>query len=470
MGGFLMRRLLKCITLVTLASVTLITPIDTTQKIQPLATTVTNTASPVDDQDMAFEIHTPSRQHSKINCLMLVIGQDPLLDKIAPLLQFDLEFSDQIAIDIKRHQAELDQKVLSKLFDQGVSLCLYVKQQEKKSKKSKSLDLHIMLKEPSSGETLFEKKVSYPQPNIIHQTHRLSDELTPLLSGDKGPMLSTLAYCKQLSPRHKVVCIADYACKLEKTVVPTKTINVAPAWHTHAPCLFYSQFGRSNSRLMSLDMQTRQPKVICSYDGLNMQPSFSPDGTKAVLCLSGKGNAEIYLLDQILCNKLHRRVFKPLTNNKGNNVSPCYLPNGNIVFCSDFQTKFPQLYVLDMKINKTRRLTNGHGYCAAPSYCAKTNSIVYTRYIKGVFQLFSMSLQDPIPKERQLTITPGDKLDPSWSECGRYVAFTYNFFDKKTKKMNNQIAVFNQASGKIRVLTSTKEPKSFPAWTGRMMY
>ncbi len=465
-----MRKLFKSITLITLTSITTIIPVDTTQKTQPLTTTITNTAIPVNDQDMSFEIYTPAQQHSKIKCLMLIIGQHPLIEKIAPLLQFDLEFSDQLDIDIKRNQTELDTKILSKLFDQGISLCLYIKQQNSKAKNTKSVDLQVLLKEPTSGDTLFSKTIHYQNDNVVHQTHRLSDELMPLLSGNKGPMLSTLAYCKQLSPRHKVVCVADYACKIEKTVVPTKTINVAPAWHTHVPCLFYSQFSRSNSRLMSLDLKTRQPKVICSYDGLNMQPSFSPDGTKAVLCLSGKGNAEIYLYDQILCNKLKRRVFKPLTNNKGNNVSPCYLPDGNVIFCSDYQTKFPQIYMMDMKTKKTHRLTNGRGYCAAPSYCAKTKSIVYTRYIKGNFQLFTMSLQDPNHKERQLTITAGDKLDPSYSECGQYVAFTYTFLDKKSQKMSNQIAVFNQISGKIRVLTSTKEPKSFPAWTGRMLY
>jgi tol-pal system beta propeller repeat protein TolB len=421
---------------------------------------------PTDDKDMVFEVYHPARQHSKIKCLLLTVGNSEQIEKIAPLVKFDLGFSDQLDLDIKRTKGYLDQKILTKLFEKEISLCLYLA--EKPAIKTNTINVHVLLKDTASGETFFEKNFSISPHAFTYHVHTIADEIMPVLTGEKGPMLSTLAYCKQISSNHKVVCIADYACLFEKVVVPARTINVAPAWHSQAPVLFYSQFTKYNSRLMSYDLQHKNHKIICSYDGINMQPSFSPNGTKAALCLSGGGNSEIYLYDQAICNKLKKRVFKPLTKNHGNNVSPCYLPDGNLIFCSDFQSKYPQIYHLNTVTHKTTRLTNGRGYCAAPSYCAKNNSIVYTRYIKGVFQLFTIGLNEKNHKERQLTFTHGEKLDPSWSECGNYVAFTYNFIEHK--KRSNQIAVLNLTSGKIRVLTSGKEPKSFPAWTNRALY
>lgn len=417
-----------------------------------------------------FEVHNPARRHSKVKCLFMVIGTHKHLTQLAKLIQFDLEFSDQLELDIKRNDTELDQAILAKLFTkQDVSLCLYL-EEVKDNPKKQHVTVKAVLKEPFSGATMFEKQYHLPENALIHHAHRISDELMPTLTGQKGPMLSTLAYCKQISPRHKVVCVSDYACRLEKIVVPAATINVAPCWHSHAPVLFYSQFTRSNSRLMSLDLNAKTNKIICSYDGLNMQPSFSPDGSKAVLCLSGRGNSELYFYDQGICNKLKRRVFQQMTNNKGNNVSPCYLPNGDVVFCSDYQSGFPQIYYMDHKTKTTRRLTNGRGYCAAPAHCAANNGIVYTRYVHGVFQLFTIDLSASTPRERQLTFTAGDKVEPTWSECGKYVAFTYNYLDTAIKKKANQIAVLNIPSGKIRVLTTSKEPKSFPAWTNRSLY
>lgn len=432
--------------------------------IQPIYAQVAWEGKP---EDLSFQVASSVQQHSKLKCLMLVIGSHELLEKIGHIVQFDVEFSDQIKIDAKRNKTELDAKTLAKLYDRGTSLCLYLKEEDSSDD---SINLTASIKDPASNTVIFQKAFTCPRQHLIHHAHTISDELIPALTGEKGPMLSTLAYCKQIGPRHKVVCLADYACKTEKILVKSKTINFAPRWHSRAPILFYSQFARSNTPLRSFDLRLGKDRTICSYDGLNMQPSFSPDGSKAVLCLSGNGNAELYLYDQAIFNRSKKRVFKPITTNKGNNVSPCYLANGDIVFCSDFQTGLPQIYLLESATGQTRLLTNGRGYCAAPSYCALNNSIVYTRYIHGVFQLFSLNLSALTPREKQLTFTRGDKNEPTWSECGKYVAFSYGHRPPETGKLTSQIATLNTASGKIRVLTSGTEHKSFPAWTSRSFY
>jgi Tol biopolymer transport system component len=129
-------------------------------------------------------------------------------------------------------------------------------------------------------------------------------------------------------------------------------INVAPRWHTQAPMIFFSQLTKENNRLMALDLNSKKPRIISSYEGLNMHPSFSEDGSKSVLCLSGRKNSELYLYDQKICNKLKKKVYIQLTHNEGNNASPCLLPNGNVVFCSDYETGNPQI----PKTNKCRAL------------------------------------------------------------------------------------------------------------------
>lgn len=432
---------------------------------------------PSPQDSLSFEVHQPARQHAKIKCLMLVDGTHREIDQIANLLKFDLEFSDQIDIDIKRSKEKLDASVLSKIYDQGTTLCVFVeelKAHKKRVAKKDTLALDVTIKDPATNTILFQKQFLCHPKTLVKDTHSIADELNISLTGEKGPMLSTLAYCKQKSFRHKVVCISDFACKTERTIVAAKTINVAPSWHSQAPLVFYSQFTRANSRLMSYDLHSKKHKVICSYDGLNMQPSFSPDGSKAVLCLSGGGNSELYLYDQAIFNKFKKRMYVKLTSNGGNNSSPCYLPNGNIVFCSDYQTGLPQIYILessaDKKTKGIRRLTNGHGYCAAPSYCPATNTIVYTRYLHGVFQLFTLNLDSEKPRERQLTFNHGDKVEPTWSGCGKYVAFTYGQRNPQTKHLTNQIATLNISSGNIRVLTTGNEQKSFPSWSGRSFY
>jgi len=79
-------------------------------------------------------------------------------------------------------------------------------------------------------------------------------------------------------------------------------------------------------------------------------------------------------------------------------------------------------------------------------------------------------MDDPKYKEHQLTKTPGDKLDPTLSACGKYVAFVHNTYDEKLKKRTSQIATLNTKSNVIRTLTSSPEAKSYPCWTARNLY
>ncbi len=443
-----------------LASLLLLTLLSSTLKA--------NSPTPiVVEQPAPLLLSSRAKQHSKIKMIMLHIGESESVANIAKMIHFDLEFSDQMAINLKKTAIMPNTKQAAALGKQAYTLMLTL---EEKNKKKNATEVEITLKDPVTNDSFFTKKYLCSEHNIIQQGHMIADELMPTLTGESGPMLSTLAYCKQLSNNHKVICIADYACRLEKPVVTAKTINIAPAWHTKAPGLCYSQFTRTNSRLMFVDLPTHKHNVVCSYDGLNMQPSFSPDGAQAALCLSSKGNSEIYLYDQAICKAAGKRVFKQLTNNKGNNVSPCLLESGDLVFCSDFQTGSPQIYRKHSTTGKVELITNGKGYCASPHYNPATKQLVYTRYANGAFQLWSMDLSQQRPIEKQLTFNAGDKLEPSWSACGKYVAFTYTKYDNKLKKRMSQIAVLNTQSSNIRILTTSPEQKSFPSWTGRNLY
>jgi len=363
----------------------------------------------------------------------------------------------------KRGKRELRKKSLKKLFNDEISLCMYLKKIKNQ--------VHIIVKDTGSEAIVFDEKFDCSKKNVIHDGHKISDKVIPALTGEKGISLSSLAYCKQLSPQKKIICISDYACRKEKRLIPRYKVNVAPRWHSKAPYLFYSQFTKTKCRLMAFNIKAKRERVICSYDGMNMQPSFSPDGVQVVLCMSGKrGNSELYLYDQRLCRKLKKKIFRQITWNRGNNSSPCLLPNSDIVFCSDFQTGNPQLYYYRKNEQKVLRLSNGCSYCAAPAYSEEMNALVYTRYIKGNFQLFTMSFTDQGIVERQCTFCSGDKLDASWSPCGRYIAFTFDYKDTKTQKKTAQIAALNCRSGRIRVLTNDAYPKSFPAWGSASYY
>lgn len=407
---------------------------------------------------------------AKLPCLMLTCSDDESVQKLAKDLKFDIEFTDQVTVDLKKTDHEPSEHVIKKLFTQGTSLAITLKLIEKALDKKRG-KVQVCVRDTHSNQIMFDGAFSYGKTTTYFDSHEIAGKLFPALTGEASPFSGTLAYCKQYSGIHKVICVSDIAGKHEQVVVPNLTLSVAPRWHTQAPVLFYSQFTKSNTKLMSVNIHNCKQRTICSYDGLNMQPAFSDDGKRAALCMSGKrGNTEIYLYDHNESKKKNRRIYKQLTHNHGNNSSPCMLPSGDIIFCSDFQTGSPQIYYLDTKKHVTRRLSSGKGYCAAPSFHPESRSVIYTRWIDGNFQLFSLNIDDHRHRELQLTFGAGDKIDPAWSPCGRFVAFTYDGKDERSSKRIPQIGILNYASKSIRIVTHSRQPKSFPTWVDKPFY
>jgi|SaaInlLV_10m_DNA_2_1039722.scaffolds.fasta_scaffold00131_54 tol-pal system beta propeller repeat protein TolB len=415
------------------------------------------------DSAVSFSVQGTKGEYTKLKTLFFCHSENKILLRLSTVICEDLNFTDQFDVEIKKTNSVISKSVLAKLFKDGTSLSISLKGLSDSCSK-----VYLEIADTSSGFIVFSNEFDLAK-NIVVQGHEIAEEILFKLTGEKGVCTSSLAYCKMQALRHKIICVSDYSCNKSMVVVPTKRVNIAPSWHTQKPLLFYSQLTKVNNRLMSIDLRNNQKKVVCSYNGLNMQPSFSEDGSKVVLCLSGgRGNSELYLYDNAICKQMKRRVFKQLTGNGANNVSPCLLPNGDILFCSDYNSGYPQIYYLNNKNKTMRRLTGGHGYCAAPSYCLKTNKVIYTRPVNGTFQLFVLSLDDiNSVKEQQITFGSGNKHEPSWSACGQYAVFSLDVEQKG--RLIPQIAVLNFRSGKIRVLTHSKEPKSFPRW-GRHLF
>lgn len=421
--------------------------------------------SPLPLPTLAFEA---TRQGKSKVLLLCALGGDEALLRLGNIIRFDLEFTDQMEVDLKKATQASTKALQTELFNRGISLCCMLEEKQKEPSSNHS-QVQIVVKDTRSDTIIFEKVTELLRDDLVTGGHQGAGTIMPILTGEEGVCLANIAYCKQISPKHKVICIADYACKKEAMVVSMKSINVIPCWHKKKPILFYTQLGRSCNRLMAVNLSNKRHSVVASFKGLNMQPSVSEDGTQVVLCLSQSGSSELYLYDEHFSSAKGRRVFKQLTFNGASNFSPVMLANGDIIFCSDKEQSTPHIYYLDMKKNSTHRLT-ANGYCTAPSFCERTRELFFTKPVNGTFQIFKLPLdKNNLPgSEKQLTFTDGDKKEPAISECGRYVLFSYRCPYEKGI-MTTQIAALNCLSGKIRVLTTGKEEKSFPAWRPRMV-
>lgn len=314
----------------------------------------------------------------------------------------------------------------------------------------------------NSGVMVSGKKVQKIHNNPSEWAHVVSDSIVKELTGVSGPFASKIVYCKEdTKEKNKTkICVADFDGKNESTILSLDTIALAPRWNGKAidPLILYSEYTPSNIRLMVTDLKGNK-QIATSFDGLNMLPAFSSDGKEVVLCLSVEGTSQIYRY--VYNKRKNKPEYTRLTDNEGTNLSPSVLENGDIVFCSDFETKRPQIYSMNKKGKNIKRLSDG-GSCTSPAYCCANHKVAYSKLIGGVSQIMVYDFKTE--KNTQLTFDNKHKEEAAWSPCGNYMLFTVS--DPYTKRL----AVESILTKKRNYITGIQSKYTYASWSPTKMF
>lgn len=286
--------------------------------------------------------------------------------------------------------------------------------------------------------------------------HALADDMWEALTGSAGFFSTRIAYAKEVKGSKRTlkhICIADYDGSNEQVLVDTPTVNIAPRWNADLrnPLVFYSEFTDKNVRMMYVDMHKNR-HIACNFDGVNMLPAFSQDGTKAVFCASqGKGHPQLYYIE--------KGKVRQLTNNSGNNFCPTLSEDGTMIyFCSDCKLPRPSIFCYDLTKNKLARIANTSS-SESPSYCSQNNKLAYCRSVKGIMQVFTYDISRK--KHQQLTFDTTAKQGVSWSPCGTYVVYLAE------KGQQTSMHMMNVPTKKVYTLCHNQGKMSYPAWSPR---
>jgi len=397
------------------------------------------------------QISVTGNTSQRMSLLVGVIsGESNELNRLATIIKQDLSFSRQFSVDIAPFEKKPSKKTVKKLFKQGYLLAIFLNGRNKNT-------VEWRLYDTAQATMVAGKKYTKQTNSLPGWAHNIADMVWPLLTGQEGFFSSKIAYCKEKITKTggaiKHICIADYDGSNEQVIVDSPTLNIAPRWNNDKrnPLLFYSEHTNTNVCLMVIDMK-KKSRVASNFDGINMLPAFSQDGKAVIYCASrGDGSCQLYYYEK---NELKR-----LTNNSGNNISPSFASDNLFYFCSDFQTKGPQIYTYDLKKNDLQQITNG-GYCTCPDYCVKTGKLVYTKMVYGLMQLFIYDTQNK--KHIQLTADAGNKQECVWSPCGNYILFAADYAPNKSR-----IAFLNLLTQERRFLTDRGKNCGYPAWSPR---
>jgi Tol biopolymer transport system component len=164
---------------------------------------------------------------------------------------------------------------------------------------------------------------------------------------------------------------------------------------------------------------------LTSLPGADIQPTWSPDGSRLAFASDRSGNFDIFVMDASGTG-----IFN-LTKSPGDDFLPAWSPDGSkIAYVRDeggFQT-FWEIFVMDANGGNQVNLTNNPDFAAAPEWSPDGKKIAFesdrdfeTNPEEFTFEIFVMQADG----SGVVNITNHDANDefPSWSPDGSRIAF-----------------------------------------------
>ena len=183
----------------------------------------------------------------------------------------------------------------------------------------------------------------------------------------------------------------------------------------------------------------------------DIDPAWSPDGTKIVFISKRDGNLEIYVMNADGSNQTR------LTNTAADEFDPAWAPNGaKIAFSRDGGGDL-DVFTMNADGSAQTNVTNNSADDAFPTWSPDSTKLAFTSDRSGNADIFVMNANGSNP----VNVSNNSSNDdfPAWSPSGRYIAFSSDRFG------SFDIFIMSpDGSGQTRLTTSVKED-TFAAWT-----
>ena len=260
---------------------------------------------------------------------------------------------------------------------------------------------------------------STAQPdNVRMAAHRVADALHEKILGVKGAFATRIAYISVdgRPPNQKYeLWVADSDGGNRKRIGSSNLPLMSPAWSPEGDWLAYVSFERRTSAVFVQEVRTGKKILVSARAGINGAPTYSRDGKKLALTLSGSnGNLDIYVLD------LATQKLTQLTDDPGIDTEASFAPDGSIYFTSD-RSGSPQVYRMTPgSAERPRRVTFTGSYNARPRVSPDGKQLALLTLTEGAYRI---AVQDLASGNITMLSKGRQEESPSFAPNGAMLIF-----------------------------------------------
>jgi TolB protein len=266
------------------------------------------------------------------------------------------------------------------------------------------------------GEKLGAKAFSAPTSGMRSLAHRVADHIILTVTGQRSFFDTKFTFSGNFSG-NKEIYMVDADGYGRRSVTKNGSINLKPKWNATGTAIAYTSYAAGNPDLYVADLGKGQIRRVSSRSGINTGGAFSPLGDILALTLTVGSDAEIYTIDPYAGREIAR-----LTASPGIDVSPSWSPDGSkLAFVSE-RSGGPQIYQMNADGSGAKRVTFSGSQNTDPAWSPAGDRIAFVGREGGHFDVFTVR-PDGSGMDR-ITQGQGDNEDPSWSPDGEYVGFS----------------------------------------------
>ncbi|NTW64479.1 MAG: Tol-Pal system beta propeller repeat protein TolB [Chlorobiaceae bacterium] len=317
------------------------------------------------------------------------------------------------------------------------------------SKESGGVNLDMEVYETLGGKLIMKKSYSGSENDLRKQGNAFCADLIELLTGKKSLFGSKIVFVSNKTG-FKEIYQCDFNGQNIEQLTNTKSISLTPGYSPDGKYLAFTDYTTGRPALHIRNMSDRRD-IVLEKNGVSIDPGWR-NGRELATTLSYEGDQELYLC------RTDGTVSRRLTTNKGIDLSPTFSPDGSKMAFVSSRNGLPQIFIMDVSSGVTRRLTFSGRYNTQPSWSPSGDKIAYSTWEKsGEINIFTINADGTGLKR----LTSGSKENeaPSWSPDGSMIVFASN------RQGNKKLFVMGSGGESQKRLLQMDGEQMQPSWS-----
>lgn len=245
--------------------------------------------------------------------------------------------------------------------------------------------------------------------------HQWADKLVEFYTGEKGIFRTRLVFVRKTASG-KELWQCDFDGRNPVPLTSGGGLNLLPSWNPNGRSVLFTSYRDGSPMLYTVDVGSRAVKALPARGDLQTGGVFSPDGKRIAFTMSENGNSDIYVMNADGTGLVN------LTNTRETESTPSWSPDSKRLAFVSTRSGDPQLFVMNADGTGAERLTFQGRYNQTPEWSPRGDLIAFTaRDERLVFDLFALNVETR--KIQRLTQDQGLNEEPTFSPNGRHIVF-----------------------------------------------